>query len=125
MDDPTRLRLWLGDPIPDGGSDDDTFFKDAIIADLISLHGDLSSAAVEGWRIKLAHYVEMVNISDTTMSRDYSDLAEHARMMIEMYTKQGGTSSTLLPRATVSQIVRPYGVDQDLSEFGWWDVWPA
>jgi hypothetical protein len=125
-----RLRLYIADRIPDGGTDDEAFFSDLILDDVLERQGDVYAAASECWAIKQAYYADMVDLSDTTMSRAYSDLHRHASEMVVYYTAIAPSTASGSRRATVSSIVRPPATVVGVSEFSadlghgipWWST---
>lgn len=92
-----RLRDLLGEPIPPGGSADDTLFSEDQIDDLLErFPDDIEDQAREGWRIKAASLANLVNTAEAGAKRDLSDLHEKAMTMWKMY---GGTSGSVEPDA--------------------------
>lgn len=100
-----RLRDLLGEPIPTAGTDADTLFNDEQIEGLLSdAGGDLDRAAYEGWRIKAAHFVSLVDVTDGNASRAMSDMLDHAERMIRMYFRS--SSGPTEGRTRIGRIVR-------------------
>lgn len=53
-----QLRTWIGERIPEGGTEADTRFTDAEISAILERHDYLESAAAEGWRLKASLVIE-------------------------------------------------------------------
>jgi hypothetical protein len=86
----TRLRALLGERIPVGGTEVDTFFADAEITTLLtSSGGNLIRAAYEGWQQKAAEYSNLVNITEGNSSRENAKLLEGALKMVKQYGQSG------------------------------------
>lgn len=103
--DPDKLRAMLGERIPEGGTFFDTLFTDEQIMELISeAGGNLERAAYEGWRVKLAEFANLVDVTDATAQRKMSDLRENAEAMVKLYQRASGGSTE--GRTRVGRIVR-------------------
>lgn len=103
--DEDQLRGLLGEPIPDGGTESDTFFTDLDIENmLIVAEDDVDRAAVQGWRMKAAHYAGLVNITEGNASRNMSDLHKHALDMIQHFQK----SNTVTGRTRIGRIRKSF-----------------
>jgi len=99
-----RLRLYLGERIPATGSDADTLFTDAELAQLIAdANNDWASALSDGWSAKVAAYANLVDTAEGTAKRALSDLHDHALKMVEFYQPGGTGGST---QAKIHQIIR-------------------
>ena len=103
-----RLRALLGESIPTGGADTDTFFLNADITDLVNNFqgptGDnLYLAAVEGWRRKAASYANLVNTQEGGSTRAMSDLYTHAESQVSYYLQEAYGRHT----TQIGQIQRP------------------
>lgn len=86
------LREYLGEEIPEGGSDSDTMFSHAAVTALLARNtGDLQRAAAEGWSIKAAKYARQVDVSDGTDNRQMSQL--HRQAVIEWQRWSGPSTS--------------------------------
>ncbi|AEE95779.1 hypothetical protein [Mahella australiensis] len=90
----TRLRKLLNEPIPPGGSEEDTNFLDADIETLLMEAANIYSAAAAGWTMKagmlqgqIESYTvgqeryDMTGLKDQlehalTMARQYADMAK-------------------------------------------------
>jgi hypothetical protein len=101
----TALRGLLGEPIPDGGSDNDTMFTDGALMLLIDDAPDLDRAAWQGWRVKAANFANLVNVVDGASSREFSDLLANAQEMIKLYSRSSGGGLTV-GRTRIGRIVR-------------------
>jgi hypothetical protein len=89
--DEELLRVYLGEAIPDGGSDADTLLSHADVTALLGRSGgDVRAATVEGWSIKAARYAAMVDVSDGTDSRQMSQL--HRQAVTEWQRWSGAAS---------------------------------
>ena len=105
LTDADRLRNMLGEPVPEGGSATDTLFSEDQIKDLLEQAGDnLERAAFEGWRIKAAHFANLVDVTDGNASRAMSDLLGHANDMVKVYMRASGGPTE--GRARIGRIVR-------------------
>lgn len=106
VSDAERLRALLGEQIPEGGSATDTLFSDAEIVDLLETEGSVERAALGGWRVKAAHFANLVNVTEGNASREMSDLLKNAQEMIKLYTRsstgptEGRTRVGRIRRAT-------------------------
>lgn len=88
-----KLRLFLSEKIPQGGSDTDTYFSDAEIENILEdTDGDVRRAAYIGWQAKAAYYADLVTVSEGNAIRQMSDAYDHAIKMV----KQFGDSGSLL-----------------------------
>ena len=85
-----ELRKLLGEPIPDGGNEDDTLFTGTELSTYIDDAPDMDRAALEGWRRKAAHFSNLVDVTDGNSTRAMSDLMSHAMDMVKMYTRSAG-----------------------------------
>jgi hypothetical protein len=101
--DEELTRVYLGEAIPDGGSDADTLFSHADVTALLARSsGDVRAAAVEGWSIKAAHYAKQVDVSDGTDTRQMSQL--HRQAVTEWQRWSGAVSPA--GRTRVHQLKR-------------------
>lgn len=86
LTDAQRLRSLLGEEIPTGGSEADTLFTDEKINDLLTAAGgDADLAAASGWRVKAAHYADLVDVAEGNSSRAMSDLHKNALAMARAF----------------------------------------
>lgn len=100
-----KLRAYLGERIPAGGSDADTFFTDAEISNLLEDTGGLvRRAAAEGWQMKAAYYADLVSVTEGNASRAASDMLDHALKMVKQYSGPGDELTS--GRTRVGRIVR-------------------
>lgn len=91
LTDDDRLRSMLGEEIPADGSEADTLFTDEKVSDLLTAAGgDLTLAAVAGWRIKAANYANLVNVTEGNSMRAMSDLHKNALAMVNYYAGETG-----------------------------------
>jgi len=100
----TQLRLLIGEPIPTGGSEDDTLFTDLQVRSWIDSNPDMERAAYDGWRAKAAQFANLVNVTDGASSREFGDLLDNARAMVTMYSRS--STGPTEGRARVGRIVR-------------------
>lgn len=105
-----RLRAYLGERIPQGGSDDDTLFAADEIEDLINnfqypLVGNegLYLAAAEGWERKASYYANMADHEQGGAKDALSQLKQNATSQADRYRSLAYDRRT--PR--VGKIVRP------------------
>lgn len=100
-----ELRNLLGEPIPADGDASDTLFTEEDIAHLLSENpGNIERAAYEGWRIKAAHFSNLVDVTDGNASRAMSDLYGNADKMVKLY--QRSSSGPTEGRTRVGRIRR-------------------
>ena len=100
-----KLRALLGEKIPEGGTFHDTLFTDLQIQELVQeANGDIERAAYEGWRIKLAEFANLVDVTDATAQRKMSDLRNNAEGMVKLYQRASGGNTE--GRTRVGRIVR-------------------
>lgn len=105
LTDVNRLRELLGEPIPEDGTESDTLFTDERLEDLLTVaNDDLDRAAFEGWRIKAAHFANLVNVTDGNAVRQMSDLLDHADKMVKYYLRS--SSGPTEGRTRIGRIVR-------------------
>lgn len=101
-----KLRNLLGEPIPASGTEADTLFTTAALTELLEdNNNNLDRAAYEGWRIKAAHYANLVDVTDGNATRAMSDLLDNADKMVRSYLRSsdGPTEG----RTRVGRIIRP------------------
>lgn len=100
-----KLRALLGERIPSGGSDADTFFSNTEISNLLEDTGGLvRRAAAEGWNMKAAYYADLVSVTEGNASRAASDMLDHALKMVKQFS--GAGDDLTAGRARVGRIVR-------------------
>lgn len=109
-DDTLRLRSYLGEEIPSGGSDADTLFTDDEIADVLTFKGvgssdvvNMYSATAEGWERKAGKLSDLVNVVQGGATRSMSEAYDHAKDRAEYF--HGLASGRGSPRS--GRIVRP------------------
>lgn len=102
--DVNEVRENIGENIPAGGTEADTLFTDEQIEAWINDTSSLDSASLRGWKKKMAELANLANVTDGAASRTFSDLFEHAKQMVALYTDLavGPTAG----RARVGKIVR-------------------
>jgi hypothetical protein len=104
-----RVRQKLGESYPDGGSAADTMFADSEIQAWIEEAATLNHAVVEGWEAKLAHFSNLVDVTDGAASRKLGDLAEQAEARLKYYRGRiaaGPDEGLARTRARIGKIVR-------------------
>lgn len=82
-----HLRLLLGERIPPGGTDADTFFTDPDIIDLLDTYGDINAAAAAGWRGKAAEYAKYIDIEESGSTRKMSQMYRQAELQANYFGK--------------------------------------
>ncbi len=88
ISDSERLRLLIGEQIPDGGQPEDTLFSEEEIATLLSdANGNFDRAAYEGWRLKAAIFANLVDVTEGNASRAQSDLQAKALDMMKVFAR--------------------------------------
>lgn len=105
----TTLRQKIGETIPPGGSAADTMFTDAEIQAWIETSATINHAAVEGWEAKLAHFSNLVDVTDGAASRKLGDLAEQAEARLKYYRGRiaaGPEEGLNRSRTRIGRIVR-------------------
>lgn len=86
MADSDVLRQHLGERIPAGGTDADTFFSDAEITQLLTdADDDVLAAAGAGWLMKASELAGMVDVTEGGNSEKMSDLHKAAITMAKHY----------------------------------------
>lgn len=109
--DEALLRVYLGEPIPEGGSDADTMLSHAQVTDLLARNGgQVVAATVEGWGMKAAQYASQVDVTDPDGSRQLSQLHRQALTQLETWrslSAAGGFGAAAEPTTRVHRIRRP------------------
>lgn len=82
-----NFRMYTGEVIPEDGSAADTLFTDEWITTTINATPSMDAAVLEGWKVKQAHFANLVNVIDGAAARTFSDLFLHASNMVAQYTK--------------------------------------
>jgi hypothetical protein len=91
MADSDVLRQHLGERIPAGGTDADTFFSDDEITELLNTaDSEILVAAAEGWLMKASEYAALVNVSEGGGRQDLSDMHKHAMELAKHYQELSG-----------------------------------
>jgi len=111
MDNPSRLRAYLGERIPSNGSDQDTLFTDDEITDLTTnFQGPFAGspeglylAAAEGWERKASFYADQVDHEQGGSKDVLSQLNQQAIAEADRYRSLA--YDRRVPR--VGKIVRP------------------
>lgn len=98
------LREKLGETIPTDGVETDSLFSNKQLERWITSTSDMNSAALEGWSVKMAHFANLVDVTDGAASRKLSDLLENAYRMVTMYTRLA--KGPVAGRARVGKISR-------------------
>lgn len=85
--DVDRVRRLIGESIPADGSEADTMFTNDQIQDMLDsvVDGNLTRAALEGWKAKAAEYANLVTVSEGNSMRQMSDLHKNALAMIKKF----------------------------------------
>ena len=109
LDQITRLRNLIGEPIPVGGNEADTLFTDVQVQDFLDEGGRLTQAAYVGWLAKAGIYAGLVNTTEGNASRNMSDLHANALEMVRFY--QGKIDLPVSGRTRIGTI-RRYGGGQ-------------
>jgi hypothetical protein len=105
-----QVRALLGESIPAGGTEADTMFSDAEIADLLELGTNANfeypaqAAAFYGWQEKMANYANMVTVNEGNAMRELTELHKAAKRMIDMYVSYVPTPGR--GRARIGNLVR-------------------
>lgn len=97
------LRQKIGESIPPDGTESDTLFTDAEVGVWVDNYTP-HLAAAEGWEAKMAHWANLVNVTDGAASRELSDLMDHAEKMVSYYRRQA--LGPVRSRTRVGKIVR-------------------
>lgn len=83
-----RLRLLLGEQIPEGGNEQDTFFTELQVQSLLDNNGNsMNLAAVEGWTMKMARYARLIDMDEAGAARKLSQKYRQAREMSNFFIK--------------------------------------
>lgn len=88
LSDAERVRQLLGEAAGPDGDVSTTLFTDEEITGLLTTAGgDVERAVYEGWRVKAAHFSNLVNVTEGNASRAMSDLMDHALKMMAGYAR--------------------------------------
>lgn len=105
--DSDRVRSMLGEEVPVGGNEGDTLFTEEKLADLIvAADGDLEAAASAGWRLKAAHYADLVDVSEGNSTRAMSDLHKNALAMAKYYAGEIASGALGSRNVVIGEIAR-------------------
>lgn len=98
------LRLKLGEPTEAEGS----LFTDTQLDSMLTGSKNLLWATVQGWEAKVAHFSNLVDVTDGAASRKLGTLYENALDMLKYYRGKatGGPDSTARTRTRVGKIIR-------------------
>lgn len=119
------LRAYLGESIPEGGSDADTRFSDAAIDRLLEESDSIEAAACQGWQEKAAYvFEENKGVLEKRVGSESlklvspKDKRDHALEMAAYYcgiasTRSGGGSRLLgfEPPPEISAVIPPTRTD--------------
>jgi hypothetical protein len=88
MQDLDLLRAYLGERIPDGASDEDTFFSDAeLTAMMTATSYGVLGAAVIGWAAKAGEYARLIDINESGGQRLLSQKFRQANVQLQFFQK--------------------------------------
>lgn len=87
------LRMYLGEVIPEGGSDSDTMFSESEIQAFIDNSSSLNAAASMGWEIKAANLSVLVDMAEGSSRRSLRQRWENALSMANHYQELSGPVS--------------------------------
>lgn len=105
-----RLRRLVGDRIPQGGTDQDTFWSDTELGEIYDEKKTYEAAAYECWREKAGEYARLIDISDSGVDRKLSQKHTNANRMVETYRK------AIADGATAGSALRVVGIAMNLDE---------
>lgn len=78
------LRDRLGERIPAGGTEADTMFTNQQLSDLYDRSDAvMEDAILEGWRIKVAEFSNLVDTTEGTSKRSMGDLRVQAQAILD------------------------------------------
>jgi hypothetical protein len=100
----TDLRLKLGEPTEAEGS----LFTDDQLDLMLRGSTNILWASVRGWEAKVAHFSNLVDVTDGAASRKLGTLYENALDMLKYYRGRvtGGPESTARVRTRIGKIIR-------------------
>lgn len=93
LTDAERLRQKLGESVPEGGTDADTLFSDAQIADFLATTTTMEEAAYEGWIAKAAELANLVTVQEGQSKLNMSDLHQAALKQVEAFGVMAGVGA--------------------------------
>lgn len=105
MTDAERVRMLVGEVVPENGADTDTMFLNEQILDLLAGR-TVEAAVAEAWRMKAAQLADLVDTAEGTSKRSMSDLHAHALSMVEMYAGMSGTVGLSSGQTRISSLKR-------------------
>jgi len=103
----TIVRNKIGESIPVGGTAEDTLFTEQQIQLWIQAAPTINHAIVEGWETKIAHWANLVDVTDGASSRKMGALITNGEARLKYY--RGliiGGDSLARSRTRVGKIVR-------------------
>lgn len=89
-----KLRLYLGEVIPESGSDADTLFSDEDITSFLTeANNDVNVAATIGWNVKAANLAHLVDMAEGSSRRQLSQRWEQAQKMAAHFASISGVDA--------------------------------
>ena len=110
-----KIRLLLGEPIPEEGDETDTMFTDyEIVYFLSKAVGDFpeEQAAYHWWVAKQAQFANLVTVNEGNASREATELSKNASRMVTRFQPYVGSGNPVNSkgRARIGRIRRSGGV---------------
>lgn len=103
-----QLRMYLGEVVGPGQTDEDTLFTDVEIQQFLDDAGsNVTRAAREGWRAKAAKLATLVDVTEGNSSRAMSQAHAQALDMVDHFNHM--TSPKTDGRTRVGRIRRRWG----------------
>jgi hypothetical protein len=90
-----RLRGYLGEVIPPGGSASDTLFTEDQVEDLLERHGSPEAARREGLELKAAALANLVTTVEGSSTRKLSDAHKAVLSQISALGPAGSTRTRI------------------------------
>lgn len=84
------LRIYLGETVPEGGSDIDTMFTDEEIDTFLTSTGSSEEAAALGWNAKAASLSHLVDMAEGSSRRSLRQRWENAMAMAKYWSDRAG-----------------------------------
>lgn len=101
-----RLRRMIGERIPVGKTDDDTFFTDEEIGDmLVQASGDFNRAAMFGWLAKMAEFAKLIDRNTSGADLPLSQMYKNAESMFKHYAKLVGEDAAYIMGRVVGRAI--------------------
>lgn len=102
------LRMYLGEVIPEGGSEADTMFTDTEIQAFLDDTSEINAAAALGWSIKAANLSHLTDMAEGSSRRSLRQRWENALEMTKYYTALASSLGVGTPggRTRIHQIER-------------------